>query len=687
MKKYARITIFTVAATLLLTNASCIHAADQSEAAAVPESTTITATAATQLPTRTAPAVAATITFNGSSASIDGTGAALSGNTVTITQSGAYVLSGVWQDGQVCVDAKDCTVWLILDGVTLTSTTSAPIYNKKSGDFVIKLADGTQNSITDAQAYVYPDSTTDEPDAAIFSKNDIEITGGGALSVKANFNNGIGTKDDLIISGGSFNIESANHGIRGRDSVTITDGNFVIKSGSDGLQSNNDESTDKGWIDLRGGSFDITAANDGIQAESTLNISGGSYRITSGGGSSADLSALSAEESYKGLKAKAALTISGGEFSLDCADDAIHSNTDVTIYNGSFQIATGDDGIHADENLTVHDGTLNISKSYEGLEGATITIAGGVIDVVASDDAINSAGGTGNGMNGGKGGRPQMTLNGEEFTPLEGMMPPTDGTMPQAPPDWAQDGTMPQAPPDWAQDGTMPNRNGQMPQGNPPDAATTDNMPAADGTANTFGADRFASSGDYWLKITGGKLNLTAEFDGLDANGDIEMSGGEVYISTRGGGGDGALDYDGTFTLTGGTLVGVGLSGMTPAAATGSTQPSIVLYCTQSQKAGTKIGLTDAQGNLLATYAPTKDFTAIVLSHPSLSAGSRYTITMDGDALTTLTLGTESTTAISDTGEAVTANQRGMGGMGGGRGGNRQWPNDAQAQQQQPQPQ
>jgi len=340
---------------------------------------------------------ATNVALNGAGIEVSGSGASAQGGVLTISKGGTYVLSGTLTDGQVVVNApKTDTVKLVLNGADITSGTNAAIYASQVDNLTIILADGTQNIVTDAQSYTYADTAAEEPDAAIFCKNDMTIGGGGSLTVNASFYNGIGTKDDLVILGGTYNITAANHGIRGRDSLTVLDGSFTINAGNDGLQSNNDKDTAKGWISLEGGSYNITAAHDGIQAETVLSVSGGEYNILCGGGSTATpaASADSTEsDSCKGLKAGGDLAVSGGTFDIDSADDAIHSNANIAISGGTFTLASGDDGIHADADLSVTGGRINITRSYEGLEGATMTIADGVINIVATDDAINAAGG------------------------------------------------------------------------------------------------------------------------------------------------------------------------------------------------------------------------------------------------------------------------------------------------------
>ena len=101
------------------------------------------------------------------------------------------------------------------------------------------MPDGTTNTITDGDSYTFEDSTTDEPNATIFSKDDLTIRGNGTLTVNANYNNGITSKDDLKITGGNITITSADDGLMGKDSITIKGGNITINASGDGLKSTN----------------------------------------------------------------------------------------------------------------------------------------------------------------------------------------------------------------------------------------------------------------------------------------------------------------------------------------------------------------------------------------------------------------------------------------------------------------
>ncbi|GHU15157.1 hypothetical protein FACS1894163_00910 [Spirochaetia bacterium] len=353
------------------------------------------------------------ITLNGNSAQISGSGAAVNGKTITISQAGDYVLSGAWNDGQILVNAgKNALVRLVLNGVQLSSSTGTPLYMKQANKTVLILPRGTRNVITDAVSYVFP-AGTDEPDAAIFAADNLSITGPGALTVNGRYRNGIASKDKLVIAGGNISVTAVNDGLRGRDALAILDGTFVINAGNDGIKSNNDKDPAKGFIALDGGTYTIKTGADAVQAETGLTITGGNYRITTGGGSAnapvqtpqmggggrggfapRPVSTAAADsDSRKAFKSGTFLLIGGGSFTVDAEDDAFHSNGNVTIRGGSFSIQTGDDAFHADNALRIDDGLITVAKCYEGLEGATIDINGGNITLTSSDDAVNASGG------------------------------------------------------------------------------------------------------------------------------------------------------------------------------------------------------------------------------------------------------------------------------------------------------
>ena len=340
------------------------------------------------------------ITLNTNSITVDGSGATAEGSVVTIGSAGTYSISGTLTDGQIIVDSTDPeTVSLILNGASVTCSTTAPLFVANAEDVVIELAENTENYFVDGNNYVFEEGE-DEPDAPIFSKDDLTIRGSGLLSVDANFNDAIKCKDGLVIEGGALVVSSRDDGIQGKDYLDIRGGAFTLNVGGDGLKSTNDDDPDLGYISISDGAFTIISGSDCIQAETNVNITGGVFNLTAGGGNNAT---IGEDDSAKGVKAVVGITIDAGTFTMDTADDAVHSDQDITINGGTFSIATGDDGIHSDSTITITGGDFNITKSYEGIESTVITIDDGNIHIVASDDALNVAGGNDDSGTGGGG--------------------------------------------------------------------------------------------------------------------------------------------------------------------------------------------------------------------------------------------------------------------------------------------
>lgn len=330
------------------------------------------------------------------------------GNTVTIIDEGTYILSGTLTDGMVIVDAEDTDkVQLVLDGVDITSAKSAAIYVREADKVFITTASDSKNTLTNGGTYTAIDDNN--IDAAIFSKSDLTLNGAGSLTITAKAGHGVVSKDDLVLTSGTYQIDAASHGLSGKDSVRIASGSYTIVSGKDGIHAENADDTSLGFVYLADGTFDITSDGDGISAENWLQADGGVYTVKAGGGSEnvqksdgewqfgpgqQTESTDTTEEdtvSMKAIKAAGELILKGGKYSLDSADDTIHSNANVTISDGEFTLASGDDGIHADSATTISGGTIDITESYEGIEGLSIDITGGETYVSGPTNDGNSA--------------------------------------------------------------------------------------------------------------------------------------------------------------------------------------------------------------------------------------------------------------------------------------------------------
>ena len=544
----------------------------------------------------------------GTETTIEGQGAEVSNNKVTITKAGTYSVSGKVEDGQIIVDAgKEDKVYLILNGADINCSNSAPIYVKNAKKAIISLAEGTENNITDGETYVFEDESSN---------------------------------DDLKIQSGNIIVNAKNNGIKGKDCINVTDGNITINSKGDGMKADNTTDDSKGYIYIEGGKININSEQDGIQAETELLVADGYITIKTGGGSENSTKAnqslgqrpdgmtkgekptmpdgmnkgerptmpegqtqgeapalpdgqtqggqppqlpdgqtqgerpempqdmkqpsnnqdtnsntntstnTSTDEStsMKALKATTNIIIDGGTFNIDSEDDSIHSNANAIINGGTFEIASGDDGIHSDTQLDINGGTINISKSYEGIESTTININDGSIHLVASDDGINAAGGN--------------------------------------------------------------------------DISTETGM---------AGNDKFSSSGNGLINITGGYVYVDASGDGIDANGNIKMAGGTVLVNGPTNDGNGSLDYDGTFDISGGILVAAGSSGMAQMPSDSSSQKILNLNLT-SQEANTVVNVKSSDGKNILTYAPLKNYSSVIVSTPDIKDNTKYTVSVGGTA-------------------------------------------------------
>ena len=151
-----------------------------------------------------------------------------------------------------------------------------------------------------------------------------------------------------------------------------------------------------------------------------------------------------------------------------------------------------------------------------------------------------------------------------------------------------------------------------------------------------FGPDSFSADSEAKITITGGEIHVNASGDGLDSNGDIEISGGTVYVYGPTSNGNGSLDYENNAVITGGTVIMAGSSGMAMNFGSESTQGSI-LASTGNASAGTVVKLTDSSGNVIAEFTPTVSFQTVVISTPDITSDGTYTLTV-GDSTQEITM-------------------------------------------------
>ena len=523
-------------------------------------------------------AVYVTLSDDGITGETDGV--AINGQTVTIMEEGTYVFSGTLSEGQIVVDADDAKVQIVLDNVDITCASSAAVYVKSAEKVFVTLAEGSQNTLRNTDEYVTIDDNN--IDAVIFSKSDLTLNGTGSLTIVSAEGHGIVSKDDLKITGGTYDITAAGHALSGKDSVRIADGTFILTAEKDGIHAENADDEEKGYIYIADGDFTITSDGDGMDASNIVQIEDGTFDITAGGGAANSLKTHESDmpggpgggmpqngerpdggtplemsekpdgenmpqmgekpdgenipqdtttdesgTSTKGIKAGGDMYLNGGTYQIDSADDSIHSNANITIADGTYTLATGDDGVHADDALIVNGGTITVTESYEGLEGLTVTINDGTIDITASDDGINAAG-------------EKMELN-------------------------------------------------------------------------------------------GGYIHILAGGDGVDSNGDLTINGGEIYIDGPSDNGNSAIDYGDRSSayVNGGTLVAIGSSGMAEGMSDSSKQKVLMVKLGEQMEAGDVV-LTDSEGNVIVSYTALKSYDCVIISTAEVESGATYTLTTSG---------------------------------------------------------
>ena len=557
----------------------------------------------------------AVLTFSNSSITETsaGSGYTIDGTTLTITTAGTYRITGSCTEGSVVVSKGLSNVTLILDNLSLSSSTTAPVVVKKSANVNIHLVGtSTLTDNEDPANETSSDLTVSEAfeGAAVKVKSGSTVTfcGEGNLNAVANAKNGIkgGATASLIFNqSGTINVSgnskyygattsgaAVNNGIASDGSIVINQGTYVIKAANDGIKSTPDatdetegtviDTESAGTVTINGGTFDIDVDGDGIQADTALNINGGTFDIRTWKGYSVWNDTLANAYSCKGLKASGdraeeagiepALNITGGTFTINTGDDAIHSDANATVTGGTFTIQTGDDGMHADTSLTLgtengfdRDPDVNISTSYEGLEGGTVYVYSGRYYVVASDDGVNAAGGSTNGTDPGAGG-------GNTFNP--GGRPGGGG-------------------------GFNPGGNTQK-------------------------------TGNYNIYIYGGDLYVNCNGDGLDSNGGLYLYGGtQAVFSMKSGGDNSPIDADGTISIQGATVIAAGSRGMDGSAQSswfGTNQK--YTSSTTSYTAGKVINAkAGSSGSVVLSYSLPKAVNFTMVSWPSTVSSSTPSLT------------------------------------------------------------
>ena len=321
------------------------------------------------------------ITLSGKTAACNSSNVQIEDGVVTIKVAGVYVLSGTLTDGTIVVDAgDDDKVQLVLDGVSIMAADYAAIYAKNADKVFVTLAEGAGNSLTVSGDYVQTDDNN--VDAVIFAKCDLTLNGTGSLTVKDNTGHGIVSKDDLVVTGGTYTIYSQDHCLNGKDSVRIADGTFNLSCDEDGIHAGNDDQQD-GYVYIEGGDINISVGDDAIHAEGLLIITGG------------DIDVSKSCEGVEGDK----ILVTGGDIDVISSDDGFNAaggSSGSGDNHDGFGGGPGMGGVDMDADndayILITGGTININANGDGIDSnGYIGITGGSVHVLGPSDNGNGA--------------------------------------------------------------------------------------------------------------------------------------------------------------------------------------------------------------------------------------------------------------------------------------------------------
>jgi len=557
------------------------------------------------------------ITLEGDTISINGSNAYEYDGNLVISNSGRYVITGTLDDGYISVDANaNSKVWILFRNVDISCSDNACLRVDQADKVFLTLGEGTVNTLSGGEE-LSEEALEDGTYGVIFAHDDLTINGSGSLDIKAGYKHGIKANDDLVITGGTITIDAPADGIHVNDSFRIKDADITVTAGDDGILTENEES----FFYMESGSITVSAQGDGI-----------------------------------------------------------HSNGDMILAGGTITMDTGDDGMHAEGDAKILDGKILINSCYEGIEAVTITVSGGEITIYPADDGLNAgSGGTAGDMFGGGAGAAgaapgnMATTDGGGTAPenaAAGGMPPEEmesftGERPEPPEGmeaFSEEGaqtseTM----------GTFPEGGAQPPQ-----------MPSGVAGNYTEGTQEEAQEGtqeerqeseEAWIRISGGTITIINEngndADGLDSNGSIYISGGEIRVSLTDSGTNSAIDVatenGGVAQISGGTLIACGSSSMAEALDPTSTQCSIMYNISSGMEAGTLLAVKNEEGEEILSWEVPCSFSSAVISSPEMVTDGTYTV-IAGDSEEEMTL-TEVSASFGDAQSTMFGGNMNRGGM------------------------
>ena len=530
------------------------------------------------------------ITYNGNSVTVinplasAGVAITTSGADVTVAstagiQDVVYHLSGSTSDGSLSI-TPDKRLTLSLEGVSITNNDGPAIEILVDKAVTVFLASGSDNHLNDG--------TGSTKKAALQSKSQLTFNGNGTLTVNGAVRNGIHSDDFVKVNSGNIVVASAVADGIHCDWFIQNGGTIDITASGDGIDG------DEGYVEINGGTLTIHSAaadSKSIKCDSTITINNGNITIVNSGNQS------------KGMKSGVGTIINGGTISVTSSGTVVMESTtsgnspsycSAMVSNGYIHISggtititlptsnAGGKGISADGEVVISGGTLNITTAGNG---AAYTVSGSTKDsysssCIKSDVSILLTGGHITCSSSGSGGKGiscdgtivigetgatdslltlNVTTSGSRFTVTSGG------------------------------GGGWPGGGGGGDYCNPKGIKAAGALTVNSGiitvncTQNSEGGECLESK--TILTINGGQLTLVSNYDdAMNASTRLNINGGTIYAASSN---NDAIDSNGamyisggftiassikspeeafdcdnnTFSITGGIIVGTGVSG------------------------------------------------------------------------------------------------------------------------------
>ena len=479
---------------------------------------------------------------------------AIDSDALYILASGTYTLSGDY-NGRVVISGEDAEVELILNGVSIQSDTYAPIVGYNLGDLKITAKKATENTVSDLR------TTEGSFNSAIYADCDLDLKGKGTLNITSSLNNGIHTKDDLKIKNLTLNVTAPNNAIKGNDSVTIEEANVLaISSSGDAIKTTNSDISSKGnqrgTVTINGGTVKLYAAFDGIDASYDVVITN-SPNLTINTDSYSEYSSEISNPQTLNFYLRLDNNITNATITATLSDGSTKTIKGTSISSGfgrsylSFALPSDITSYKITATVsgtTYQTDNMNLNTRYDCIY---ISLRNG--NLLTSYETYQTTTRPGIGGPGGMGGHGGMNDGNSNKSDYSSKGIKADNTI------TIDSGDIVISSHD---DGIHANADVTLENG----STGLGNISISGGdleiVSDDDGINATNKIEDAYIYFKSGTVYVNASGDGLDSNGYIVMTGGNVIAIGPADGGNGVLDFDNTFKMTGGNLLLAGCSGM-----------------------------------------------------------------------------------------------------------------------------